>query len=273
MKKICIFLFLCVIFANSKMINAVAIIVNNEPITLFEIENTMKALKIDKTKAVKLLIDDRIEQAQIKKMGNIVDEFELESEIKKTLAANDSDLVSFQAELKAKGQDYESFKKEFKKQLEKRRLYEAVASGAKIDYSDEGVRNYYETHKDDFLLFEQIAVSVYSSKRAEILEMFRSTGAKTKEIKESQDNLNLQNADPRLLVFLSSVAENDFSPVLENESEFVLYKIKRKSSPQALPFEQIQEQVSSVYTNKQRQDFIKDFFDKAHSKAQIVRLR
>lgn len=273
MKKICIFLFLCVIFATAKVVNAVAIIVNNEPITLFEIENAMKELKIDRQKAVELLINDRIEQAQIKKMGNVVSNFELDNEIKKMLAANERDLDSFKAELKAKGQDFESFKKDYKKQLEKRKLYEAVASGAKVDYSDEGVFSFYETHKDDFLLYGQISVSVYTAKKAENLEIFRNGGAKTRDIKEEKDTLTLQNTDPRLLVFLSSIEENGFSPVLENENEFVLYKVKSKTKPEALPYEQIKEQVSSVYVNKQRQDFIKDFFDKEHAKAQIVRLR
>ena len=273
MKKICIFLFFCVIFATAELVNGVAIIVNNEPITLFEIEKVMKELKIDKQKAVELLINDRIEQAQIKKMGNAVSNFELENEIKKMLAANERDLESFKAELKAKGQDFEGFKKEYKKQLEKRKLYEAVASGAKVDYSDEGVFGFYETHKNDFLLYGQISVSVYSCKGAENLEIFRNGGARTRDIKEGKDILTLQNTDPRLLVFLSSVEENGFSPVLENESEFVLYKVKSKAKPEALPYEQIKEQVQSVYVNKQRQDFIKDFFDKEHAKAQIVRLR
>lgn len=273
MKKICIFLSLCVFFAIAQTVNAIAIIVDQEPITLYEIQMAMKELKIDKVKAEELLINDRIEQAQIKKMGNVVNEFELENEIKKMLTANENDINSFKAELKAKGQSYENFKKEYKKQLEKRKLYEAVASGAKIDYSDDGTRSYYDTHRDDFLLFEQIAVSVYSSQKAENLELLRTTGVKSKDIKEQQDALNLQNTDPRLLVFLSSIKEGEFSPVLENEAQFVLYKVRRKAKPQALPYEQIKEQVTSVYVNKQRQDFIKDFFDKAHSKAQIVKLR
>lgn len=273
MKKICIFLFGCVIFATAQVVNAVAVIVNNEPITLFEIEKTMKELRIDRAKAVELLINDRIEQAQIKRMGNVISNFELDNEIKKMLAANDRDLDSFKAELATKGQEFESFKKEYKKQLEKRKLYEAVASGAKVDYSDEGALSFYETHKDDFLLYEQISVSIYTAKGAENLEIFRNGGAKTRDIKEEKETLNLQNTDPRLLVFLSSIEENGFSPVLENDDEFVLYRVKSKAKPQALPYEQIKEQVSSVYINKQRQDFIKDFFDKEHAKAQIVRIR
>lgn len=42
MKKICIFLLFCVIFAAAELINGVAIIVNNEPITLYEINKTAK---------------------------------------------------------------------------------------------------------------------------------------------------------------------------------------------------------------------------------------
>ena len=44
MKKICIFLLFCVIFAAAELINGVAIIVNNEPITLYEINKTAKEL-------------------------------------------------------------------------------------------------------------------------------------------------------------------------------------------------------------------------------------
>lgn len=273
MKKICIFLLFCVIFAVAELINGVAIIVNNEPITLYEINKTAKELKIDKQKAVELLINDRIEQAQIKKMGNAVSDFELENEIKKMLAANESDLASLKAELNAKGQSYEDFKKEYKKQLEKRKLYEAVASGAKVDYSEEGAQAYYELHSDEFMLYESISVNSYNAQSSELLENFRANKAKIKGIKQNSELLTLQNTDPRLVVFLSSIAVGEFSPVLEDDEGFVLYEIKGKNRPQKLPYSKIKEQVQSIYTNKQRQDFIKDFFDKEHSKANIVYLR
>lgn len=273
MKKICIFLLFCVIFAAAELINGVAIIVNNEPITLYEINKTAKELKIDKQKAVELLINDRIEQAQIKKMGNAVSDFELENEIKKMLTANESDLASLKAELNAKGQSYEDFKKEYKKQLEKRKLYEAVASGAKVDYSEEGAQAYYELHSDEFMLYESISVNSYNAQSSELLENFRANKAKIKGIKQNSELLTLQNTDPRLVVFLSSIAVGEFSPVLEDDEGFVLYEIKGKNRPQKLPYSEIKEQVQSIYTNKQRQDFIKDFFDKEHSKANIVYLR
>ena len=269
MKKICVFLALCAFVAQAHAANGIAIVVNNEPITLYEIDATMKALNLSKQKAIELLISDKIEQSQIKKMGSLVDNFELENEIKK-IAGDEGEL---KAMLDAKGQSLEDFKKDFKKQLEKRKLYEAVASGAKVDYSEEGARNYYELNSDDFVIYESISVSVWAAESAEKLENFRTSRAKFRGLTESGEVLSLQNSDPRLVVFLSSIAEGEFSPVLESADGFVVYEVKGRQRPQKLPYDEIKEQVQSVYTSKQRQDFVKDFFDKAHSKANIVYLR
>lgn len=273
MKKIWIFLCFFVFLAEAATLNAIAIIVDKEPITLYEIDKAMKELKTSRANAIQALINDRIEQAQIKKMGMFVNDLELENEITKMLSQNGGDINELKASLKASGRSYDVFKKDFKQQLEKRKLYEAVASGAKVDYSEDGARSFYETNTNEFLLFTNISVSIYSSAQAQSLENLRNANVKGKNIKERSAVLTLQNTDPRLLVFLSRIENNAFSPVLENGNEFTLYKVRRKSLPQPLPYEEIKDEVSNVYVNKQRQDFIKDFFDKAHSKAQIIRLR
>ncbi|TQR54454.1 peptidylprolyl isomerase [Campylobacter troglodytis] len=268
MKQICIFLCLCFLASKAASINAIALIVDNEPITVYEINEAEKKLKTTRENAINFLINDRIERAQIKKMGTTLSEFELETEIKKIF-----DEDELKAELRAKKQSYEDFKEDFKSQLEKRRLYELVASGAKIDYSEEAARSFYERNLDEFLLFTSITVSVYNSSKLSSLENLRSTNKKDPSIKEKTAKLSLDNSDPRLLVFLSRLAKNEYSPILEDEKGFVMYRLRDKSLPQPLAYEDVREEVGSVYINQQRQDHIKDFFDKAYSKANITRLR
>lgn len=267
MRKKCVFLCFFVFFCEAANLNGIAIIVDKEPITLYEIDEAMKELKTNKNNAIDFLINDRIEQAQIKKMGALISDFELEDEVKKILLQNKTKSNQLNA------QSYENLKKNLKKQLEKRKLYEAVASSAKIDYSEDGARNFYERNINEFLLYRQINVSIYSSNTALSLENLRNTNKKDKNIQERNAILNLENADPRLMVFLSRIGANGYSPVLENGDKFILYKVKSKTSPQTLAYEEIKDEISSVYINKQRQDYIKDFFDKAHSKANITRLR
>lgn len=332
MKNLLFFLCFFALSASGAVVNGIAIVVNNEPITLYEIDEAMKSLNLSRERAIEALIADRIERAQIKKMGALVDEFELENEIKKLLAANEQSEDAFKMELASKGTSWDDFKKDFRKELEKRKLYEAVAGSAKVDYSEEGARNYYEINQDSFKLYENISANAYTStnssdlenliaaKNAELQSAINlsvnsggsgvknsasagnsgSAGSKnaaanssTKNAKNAGKNsakssanllknkriksenlvLTMQNADPRLLVYLSGIEENGFSPVLENGDSFIVYEVKSRAKPQTLPYEEIKEQVAQVYINKQRQDFMKDFFDKLYSKANVVRFR
>lgn len=271
--------------------NAIAIIVNNEPITTYEIDKAMKVLKISKDEVIEALINERLQDAQIKKMGSLVDDFELENEIKRSVGGTDEGLNKLKAELASTSITYESFKKDFKKQMERQRLYEAVASGAKVDYSDEGARTYYEQHKDEFVVYASVSARLYSGDDEQRLENFRQNAERIAALSEKsaakalknaipkgvrvQDEvLTANNADPRLLVFLSRFESHQFSPVIEDGvGGFVLYEVLSKSAPQQLAFEQIAEQVGQIYIAKQRQDYIKDFFDKQLAKAEIKRLR
>lgn len=332
MKNLLFFLCFFALSASGAVVNGIAIVVNNEPITLYEIDEAMKSLNLSRERAIEALIADRIERAQIKKMGALVDEFELENEIKKLLAANEQSEDAFKMELASKGTSWDDFKKDFRKELEKRKLYEAVAGSAKVDYSEEGARNYYEINQDSFKLYENISANAYTStnssdlenliaaKNAELQSAINlsvnsggsgvknsasagnsgSAGSKnaaanssTKNAKNAGKNsakssanllknkriksenlvLTMQNADPRLLVYLSGIEENGFSPVLENGDSFIVYEVKSRAKPQTLPYEEIKEQVAQVYINKQRQDFMKDFFDKLYSKANVVRMQ
>ena len=178
-------------FCEAANLNGIAIIVDKEPITLYEIDEAMKELKTNKNNAIDFLINDRIEQAQIKKMGALISDFELEDEVKKILLQNKTKSNQLNA------QSYENLKKNLKKQLEKRKLYEAVASSAKIDYSEDGARNFYERNINEFLLYRQINVSIYSSNTALSMENLRNTNKK-RPPKTKRSDIYIRNLTPEI---------------------------------------------------------------------------
>ena len=259
--------------ASAQSINAIIALVNKEPITAFELEEAMRELRLDKTKALKALINDRLEEAEAKRIGIFVNDFELENELKAMLESNKSDMQALQAKLRAQNQSLEEFKAEFKKQILRKKLYESVGGWAKIDYSDNGLRDYYETHSQDFVVYESIAVLMYVADDEKSLELLQKTGKKPKGVRVQSASLSLENSDPRLLAFLSRLEPNAFSPILQNELGLISYQVKAKQNPQSLPFDQIKNEVSSVYINEQRQLYIEDFFEKLRAKAQISYLR
>ncbi len=136
--------------------DAIAVVVDKEPITTYDIDQTMKALKIDRNKALGVLINEKMEISQMKQLGIVVNDLELDDAINKMLAQNKTTLNAFKANLKSKNQSYEQFRTNFKKDLEKRKLYEKIASMAKTDFSDDGAKKFFEQNKVNSLFIHKL---------------------------------------------------------------------------------------------------------------------
>ncbi|TQR33857.1 hypothetical protein DMB92_02965 [Campylobacter sp. MIT 99-7217] len=273
MRKIWIFLAFFINFTHSQILDAVAITVNNEPITLYQISQAMKELKLSKDEAISVLIDDRVEESQIKKFGIFVNNYELDTQINQMLSQSGTDIERLKLDLKAQNKSYDEFRENFKENLLKKKLYEAIGTSFKADVSEDGARKHYEIHHEDFLFYTQIQAMIYTSNDEKTLEEFKSSGRKKGDIKQIKENLNLQNSDPRLLAFLSRLKIGESSIVLENQGEFMLYKVVSKNAPEALNFEQVKNEVIGAYVNFQRENYIKDFLTKARISANIRYIR
>lgn len=269
MRKILVILCFLTSFVFGNLNNSIIVIVEKEPITQYDLDRTMKTLNISKDQALAILINDKIELSQIKKMGIFVNDHELENELQAFLEKNNMTLAQFQASLKARKTNLEDFKNEFRTDLNKQRLYEAVGSSVKLDYSEEGARNYYNSNINNFTIYTQINTSVYNAKDPQLLERFRAKRFRTSAITSRKQEFTANNTDPRLLAFLSRVPMGEFSQVINTGDNYTLYFVENKTNPQKFLFEQVRNEVSNAYINSQRENFIKDFFDKLRARAQI----
>lgn len=271
--KMRIFLLLFMIFALSyaRQINAIALTVDQEIITEYEISKLMQEKKISKQEAINELIDDKLELAEIKKYKIFVNEFELENEMNKMLMQSNSSLNQLKANLSKK--DFQKAKENFKKQLEKRRLYEALVSAYKVDTSEQGLRSYYDSNPDDFVIFTQISVEVLSSSEASELEKLKTSKRKAASIQSESVILSPQNSDIRLLAFLSRLKSGEYTPIMQNNDIFMMYKVKNKEQAQTLPFDEIKSEITNLYASKQRDEYLSDYFNKLRAKADIKYLR
>lgn len=271
--KMRIFLLLFMIFALSyaRQINAITLTVDQEIITEYEISKLMQEKKISKQEAINELIDDKLELAEIKKYKIFVNEFELENEMNKMLMQSNSSLNQLKANLSKK--DFQKAKENFKKQLEKRRLYEALVSAYKVDTSEQGLRSYYDSNPDDFAIFTQISVEVLSSSEASELEKLKTNKRKAASIQSENVILSPQNSDIRLLAFLSRLKPGEYTPIMQNNDIFMMYKVKNKEQAQTLPFDEIKSEITNLYASKQREEYLSDYFNKLRAKADIKYLR
>ena len=151
--------------ASAEVRNRVVAIVNNELVTLYELNIKIKELTGIEAKQIKaqsekdfiqtrrevlnILINEKIAREKIKELEISVSEKEVDQAIEKVKQDNQFTQEDLIAKMKERGMTLEAYKKSIKNELERIRLvnYEVKS---KIILREEEVREYYETHKDEF---------------------------------------------------------------------------------------------------------------------------
>ena len=151
--------------------NRIVAIVNNDVITLYELEEKIveiTGLSSDDIKAQNeeryieirrqiqdQLINEKITRAKILELGIQVTEAEIDSYIENIKAANKLTQESLIDQLAAEGLTYEKFRKNIKENLERDQLieYEVIS---KTIIREEHIIKYYHDHIDDYKIDEQV---------------------------------------------------------------------------------------------------------------------
>jgi len=87
-----------ILFADTE--NGLALTVNDEPITIYDINKTMADNKLSKNEAVGLLVDKALYEQAVKENNISADIFDINDYIEKLASANGMDLYSFKSVVK-----------------------------------------------------------------------------------------------------------------------------------------------------------------------------
>jgi peptidyl-prolyl cis-trans isomerase SurA len=148
-----------------ELCNRVVAIVNDEVITLHELNNKIKEMtgyapaeleSQDKERYLKarrqvleFLIDEKITREKIEELGIQVTEKELDASLEQIKRDNQWTHEDLLAALQKEGLTYEKYQERMKKELERIKLIEFEVK-SKIIIREEAIENYYETHKERF---------------------------------------------------------------------------------------------------------------------------
>lgn len=275
MKKFLISCSFAVSILYAQNIGGIAMIVENEPITIYDINQAMKQLNTkDKQKAITFLVDDRIQTSEAKKFGFQVSNFELKKKLDQIAKSNNTDINGLQVKIEKDGFDFENFKKQVRKDLQKEKLYQNIMQNAKINTDEETLKHFYETNIDKFSTFSNVDLIVYNSTNPELLQkLLNNPMYKNSQIKSKAISLNASNIDPRLLALLNNTKVGNFTPILNGENTYIIYFIKEKYGKNPIEFDLIKDQITNAYTIHQKEQALKNHLDKIRANAHIEELR
>jgi len=158
----------------AEVCNRVVAVVNNDVITLYELNNRIKEMtgsapeelkqknesmfRDAQRKILEVLIDEKIAQAKIKELGIKVADRQVDNFLEKVKRDNQWTQEDLVAGLEKEGLSYEKYRERVRRDIERSQLIEYEVR-SKIIIRDEAIQKYYEDHRGTFGVAEKVQLA------------------------------------------------------------------------------------------------------------------
>ena len=256
------------------IINAVALTVNDDPITLYDIDRTMVTKKVDKNQAVSLLVDKLLYDQLIQKYNIQADIFDVNAYVEKLAASNNMDLYSFKSIVRQKYPDYSVFENEAKGIVTRQKLIKKLVQGQLKIATTEDTQLYYENNKEKYTTAKIVeAVQYTSTKKSSLIATVKSPLLVPTDVQRSPIELQVKELDPQMQYLLNNTATNSFTPIFTANKMYTTLFIIKKEGSDTLDFEVVKNKVFNEVMSLREKKYLKDFFEKEKLTADIKILR
>ena len=258
---------------SAQMINGIAAIVENEPITLYEVYSLKEQLRASEQDALNLLIRDRLEDAQIKNLNISVTPFELNDRIESIAKQNGMTNSQFRSSIQAQGMDFLEFKNNIEKKMLQEKLYKSILAEAGKNVNEQKAKMYFDANPDKFKVFSTARVILYRAKNPEELEAQKTSPSLLSSVQTQELSLDYQSIDPRLAAIIAGTNNGEFTQILQGADSFDMFYIKEKIGSYTPSFADVKDNVINELYQGEQEKLMADYFDKLRAKAKIQILR
>lgn len=256
------------------MVNGIAITVNDEPITVYDIEKTMSINKVGKNEAVGYLIDKILYDQLVQENNITADIFDINDYIEKLANSNGMDLYSFKSVIKQKYPNYEVFENEAKNAVIRQKLVQSIVKGQLAIANDEDMQLYYEKNKKNFLTANSIKAYQYTSKnKASLINALKNPMIIPDDVQREAVDLQTQSLPAQMQFLLNETKENSFTPIFTANKQFVALFVQKKQGSAPLAFESVKGKIFNEIMGERENKYLKDHFEKQKLTADIKIVR
>ena len=274
MKKILFMLIFAMSFSYANMVDAIALVVNEEPITVYDIEEKMATSNQKKSDAVSELIDEVLFNQEIAKKDITADIFDINNHLEKIAAQNGMDLYTFKSIIKQKYKDYDAFEENTRLQVLKQKLAQQVIRGKLKIANDNDLQIYYENNQSAFKTATKVNVVQYTSKsKKELLATLRNPMRTSDTVLKTPVSLDQDKLNSQLRYLINDTKINQFTPIFAANKQYVSLLIKAKEGVSILPFDEVKQRIFNVVMRDREKAFLKEYFEKLKLTADIKIIR
>jgi len=274
MKKIFIAFLMSVGILSAGLVDGIALVVNEEPITLFDIDKKMQSSKLSKKNAVSALIDDLLYEQELRKYNIEVDIFDVNNYIEKIAARNKMDLYQFKSIIKQRYKDFSSYEDKIKKDISRQKLISKVLRGNLKKPTDTDLQIYYDNNLKRFSNASTFHVVQYVTKnKRALLNIKKTPMASFADVQKTNRVFEQATLNPKIKYLLNNTNEREFSAIFTANSNFVMLYITKKEDVAVEKLEDVKERILQILYKDNEKRYLQDFFEKLKLSADIKVIR
>ena len=269
-KKFLLILAFAFVSANAEVVNSVIAVVENEPITNYELAQVKKERRVGDAEALEILINSKVKTAEIKKRGIVVNSYEIDQRIAAIAAQNNMSVEALHAAAAKDGISKAKFREDVKKSLQEEKLYGAFENEIRKSVTPENVRQFYNQNLSLFTTFDSVTLTRFIAKSADRLNaVLKNPNARPSGVHVQKGTLKNSQMDEGLRYIITNVAQGEFSPVIPTANGYETFYVNSKSGVQTADFESVQEKAIEAYVLSKRQQMLKEFNERLRSNANV----
>jgi len=178
---------LWVVAARAEVANRIVATIDGEPITAHELRQYAKDRDTGGAggrQVLEALITDKLLEREIKALGIVARDDEIDRYIHEVQARTGMDDARFQQAIKSQGLSWEAYRAKVKGEIEKAQLVNREIR-QHVNISPEEIRRYYDQHLDDYAIAERIRVrDIFISADSSEDDALEHARAKAEEVRK-----------------------------------------------------------------------------------------
>jgi len=265
---------ICATLGFSGIITGVSVIINDEPITLYEVYKYSQKYKITKKESLDMLVRQKLENSQIKKLRISADAFEVDSYIENMANKNGLSQYEFLNMLKEKEINITTYKEELKSKIKKDKLYQSIYRDKIKAVEEEEIKNFYRENPEEFKLANSFSVAVYTAQNPEDLRAIQNNPMlQPAGVKIENKLLNAKTIENKLRGLLNSTKQGMFTRILNIQNTSTMFYVKEKKDFMQLPYKDVKKGIYRVIAKQRENEVVKNYFEKLKASASITVVR
>ncbi|MBL0686738.1 MAG: peptidyl-prolyl cis-trans isomerase [Sulfurospirillum sp.] len=272
--RLLVSMFVCVSFGFSGIITGISVIVNDEPITLYEVYKYSKKFKITRKESLDVLIRQKLEESQIKQFHIDADIFEVDKYIESIANRNNISKYEFFNMLKKENVKIDDYKKQIKQQIKRDKLYQSIYKDKLKGVEDSEIKEFYDKNPTDFMQANSFNLTIYTSQNDKDLQAIQKNPMlQLESVKIEKRFLTEETLNNQLKTLLNATEQGKFTQIVTIQNRSTMFYIEEKKDFKKVSYENAKNSIYRAISKQKESKVIKDYFEKLRASATIKVLR